>query len=151
LYNLLFGISTGVFDSTPLYVKEPNGEMRPENDWTVQGNIRYISDYPSLNVIFHASGPGNPENDYNPPHNNHYSDGSIENDLPMKQIGELFNVNHFIVSQVNPHSAVFSTLHVDASVWTPPLYGVLVGLLRFLKTQFKYAYSLRIVCNVIVY
>lgn len=32
--------------------------------------------------------------------NHHYSDGSVENDLPMKQLGEFFNVNHFIVSQV---------------------------------------------------
>lgn len=29
-----------------------------------------------------------------------YSDGSVENDLPMQQLSELFNVNHFIVSQV---------------------------------------------------
>jgi len=28
------------------------------------------------------------------------SDGSVENDLPMQQLSELFNVNHFIVSQV---------------------------------------------------
>jgi len=30
-------------------------------------------------------------------------DGSVENDLPMARLGEMFNVNHFIVSQVNPH------------------------------------------------
>jgi predicted acylesterase/phospholipase RssA len=30
-------------------------------------------------------------------------DGSVENDLPMKRLAEIFNVNHFIVSQVNPH------------------------------------------------
>ena len=30
-----------------------------------------------------------------------YSDGSVENDLPMQQLSELFNVNHFIVSQVS--------------------------------------------------
>jgi TAG lipase / steryl ester hydrolase / phospholipase A2 / LPA acyltransferase len=29
-----------------------------------------------------------------------YSDGSVESDLPMEQLGELFNVNHFIVCQV---------------------------------------------------
>jgi TAG lipase/steryl ester hydrolase/phospholipase A2/LPA acyltransferase len=28
-------------------------------------------------------------------------DGSVENDLPMKGISELFGVNHFIVSQVS--------------------------------------------------
>ena len=30
-------------------------------------------------------------------------DGSLESDLPMMQLKELFNVNHFIVSQANPH------------------------------------------------
>ena len=31
----------------------------------------------------------------------YHSDGSVECDLPMAQLSELFNVNHFIVSQVN--------------------------------------------------
>ncbi|XP_022742532.1 triacylglycerol lipase SDP1-like isoform X2 [Durio zibethinus] len=30
-------------------------------------------------------------------------DGGLEVDLPMMQLKELFNVNHFIVSQANPH------------------------------------------------
>lgn len=34
-------------------------------------------------------------------------DGSVENDLPMKRVAQLFNVNHFIVSQVNPHIVPF--------------------------------------------
>ncbi|PKU86061.1 triacylglycerol lipase SDP1-like [Dendrobium catenatum] len=32
-----------------------------------------------------------------------WRDGSLEMDLPMLQLKELFNVNHFIVSQANPH------------------------------------------------
>jgi TAG lipase/steryl ester hydrolase/phospholipase A2/LPA acyltransferase len=32
-----------------------------------------------------------------------FADGSIENDLPIKRVSELFNVTHFVVSQVNPH------------------------------------------------
>jgi len=32
-----------------------------------------------------------------------WSDGSVGTDLPMKRLSELFNVNCFIVSQVNPH------------------------------------------------
>nr|KYP59860.1 Lipase 4 [Cajanus cajan] len=32
-----------------------------------------------------------------------WRDGSLEIDLPMIQLKELFNVNHFIVSQANPH------------------------------------------------
>lgn len=34
-----------------------------------------------------------------------WRDGSLEVDLPIKQLKELFNVNHYIVSQVNPHIA----------------------------------------------
>lgn len=30
-------------------------------------------------------------------------DGSVSSDVPLARIGELFNVNHFIVSQTNPH------------------------------------------------
>lgn len=56
-----------------------------------------------------------------------YSDGSLENDLPMQQLSELFNVNHFIVSQVNPHSAILSSMALKASVWSNPVYGALVG------------------------
>ncbi|KAF8708545.1 hypothetical protein HU200_029915 [Digitaria exilis] len=32
-----------------------------------------------------------------------WRDGSLEMDLPMMRLKELFNVNHFIVSQTNPH------------------------------------------------
>jgi TAG lipase/steryl ester hydrolase/phospholipase A2/LPA acyltransferase len=35
--------------------------------------------------------------------NTTYIDGSIGGDLPMQRMSELFNVNTFIVSQVNPH------------------------------------------------
>ena len=34
-------------------------------------------------------------------------DGSVEGDLPMARLAEQFNVNHFIVSQVNPHVIPF--------------------------------------------
>lgn len=34
-------------------------------------------------------------------------DGSVDNDLPMSRLSEMFNVNHFIVSQVNPHVVPF--------------------------------------------
>ncbi|XP_020575929.1 triacylglycerol lipase SDP1-like [Phalaenopsis equestris] len=34
-----------------------------------------------------------------------WRDGSLESDLPTLQLKELFNVNHFIVSQANPHIA----------------------------------------------
>ena len=34
-------------------------------------------------------------------------DGSVDNDLPTQRLSEMFNVNHFIVSQVNPHVVPF--------------------------------------------
>lgn len=34
-------------------------------------------------------------------------DGSVDNDLPMVKLSEMFNVNHFLVSQVNPHVVPF--------------------------------------------
>ncbi|XP_042478204.1 triacylglycerol lipase SDP1-like [Macadamia integrifolia] len=45
-----------------------------------------------------------------------WRDGSLESDLPMMQLKELFNVNHFIVSQANPHIAPLLRLkeHVRA-------------------------------------
>ena len=36
-----------------------------------------------------------------------FIDGSIGGDLPMQRMSELFNVNTFIVSQVNPHVIPF--------------------------------------------
>lgn len=34
-----------------------------------------------------------------------FIDGSVDNDLPLTRLSELFNVNHFIACQVNPHVA----------------------------------------------
>lgn len=47
------------------------------------------------------------------PENTHirYIDGTIGGDLPMQRMSELFNVNTFIVSQVNPYVVPF--LSVD--------------------------------------
>ena len=41
-----------------------------------------------------------------------YQDGSVGSDLPMERLTELFNINTFIVSQVNPHVCPF--LSVDS-------------------------------------
>ncbi|WPG97520.1 nte family protein [Acrodontium crateriforme] len=40
-------------------------------------------------------------------------DGSVDNDLPMTRLAEMFNVNHFIVSQVNPHVVPFLSRDED--------------------------------------
>ena len=47
-------------------------------------------------------GPGSDVDDFH--YHSAATDGSIENELPMNQLSELFNVNHFIVSQVNIYS-----------------------------------------------
>lgn len=39
-----------------------------------------------------------------------WADGSMATDLPTLRLSELFNVNHFIVSQVNPHVIPFMRL-----------------------------------------
>lgn len=36
-----------------------------------------------------------------------FEDGSIQSDLPIEQLGEFFGVNHFVVSQTNPHIIPF--------------------------------------------
>ncbi|KAL8947868.1 MAG: hypothetical protein Q9222_005895 [Ikaeria aurantiellina] len=41
-------------------------------------------------------------------------DGSVDNDLPMTRLAEMFNVNHFIVSQVNPHVIPFVLKEEDS-------------------------------------
>lgn len=40
---------------------------------------------------------------WHPGDDTRFIDGSVENDIPRARLAELFNVNHFIVSQVNPH------------------------------------------------
>jgi TAG lipase/steryl ester hydrolase/phospholipase A2/LPA acyltransferase len=66
-----------------------------------------------------------------------YTDGSIENDLPMQQLSELFNVNHFVVSQVNAHSALLTSMALRTHVWSSPFFAVFVGCVRFLKAQVR--------------
>ncbi|CAM9640756.1 unnamed protein product [Heterosigma akashiwo] len=64
-------------------------------------------------------------------------DGSMEMDLPAEQLAELFNINHFIVSQVNPHAALLSNITMDNALWSHPVYGFATGLLGFLKAQVR--------------
>lgn len=53
-----------------------------------------------------------------------FIDGSVDNDLPMARLAEMFNVNHFIACQVNPHvvpflrlSEAFATIY-EKNSWT---------------------------------
>jgi predicted acylesterase/phospholipase RssA len=68
-----------------------------------------------------------------------YSDGSMEQDLPMQQLSEMFNVNHFIVSQANPHAVMFASFtHLKRKaplgfLLNPLLTGMCSSVLTFLK------------------
>ena len=66
-----------------------------------------------------------------------FSDGSMEQDLPMQQLGEMFNVNHFLISQANPHAVMFGTYNTERSVWIHPVTGLFNSLLIFLKDQLR--------------
>ncbi|KAI9103145.1 acyl transferase/acyl hydrolase/lysophospholipase [Phlyctochytrium arcticum] len=45
-------------------------------------------------------------------------DGSVEGDLPMTRISEMFGVNHFIVCQINPHVVPFISNNPAPSLFT---------------------------------
>jgi TAG lipase/steryl ester hydrolase/phospholipase A2/LPA acyltransferase len=53
-------------------------------------------------------------------------DGSMSQDLPMNKLSELFNVNHFIVSQVNPHVVPFIFANASFSTHRQNLFYNLV-------------------------
>jgi len=66
-----------------------------------------------------------------------FLDGSMEADLPMQQLSEMFNINHFIISQVNPHAVMFSDLGLNHSIWTSQYIKFAGGILSFIKNQVK--------------
>jgi hypothetical protein len=61
----------------------------------------------------------------------------MEQDLPMQQLSEMFNVNHFIISQANPHAVMFANYNQKQNVWASPLTGVANAMLSFLKNQVR--------------
>ena len=56
-------------------------------------------------------------------------DGSLRSDLPKLRLARLHNVNHFIVSQTNPHVVPFVTHH-QARGLRPAMAGVASATLR---------------------
>ena len=49
----------------------------------------------------------------------------------------MFNVNHFIISQANPHAVMLASFNVNKSVWSNRAMGLMTGVLLFLKKQVK--------------
>lgn len=70
-----------------------------------------------------------------------FQDGSMEMDLPMQQLSEMFNINHFIVSQANPHAVMFASFGLGKSVWAHPIVGYINGMLLFIKNQVSLSYN----------
>eukprot|EP00538_Stauroneis_constricta_P004154 CAMPEP_0119550998 /NCGR_PEP_ID=MMETSP1352-20130426/4405_1 /TAXON_ID=265584 /ORGANISM="Stauroneis constricta, Strain CCMP1120" /LENGTH=873 /DNA_ID=CAMNT_0007597001 /DNA_START=138 /DNA_END=2759 /DNA_ORIENTATION=- len=68
---------------------------------------------------------------------NKFSDGSMEQDLPMQQLSEMFNVNHFIISQANVHAVMFASFNPNRGVWANPIFGFLDSVLTFLKDRVR--------------
>ena len=68
-----------------------------------------------------------------------WQDGSVQADLPMERLRELFNINHFIVSQVNPHVLPFiRPLTGSAFSSTSSLpFSLLSRLIDFLSASIK--------------
>eukprot|EP00500_Bicosoecida_sp_ms1_P003676 CAMPEP_0203813622 /NCGR_PEP_ID=MMETSP0115-20131106/4822_1 /ASSEMBLY_ACC=CAM_ASM_000227 /TAXON_ID=33651 /ORGANISM="Bicosoecid sp, Strain ms1" /LENGTH=782 /DNA_ID=CAMNT_0050722497 /DNA_START=139 /DNA_END=2484 /DNA_ORIENTATION=+ len=58
-----------------------------------------------------------------------WSDGSVAMDLPIARLSELFNVNMFVVSQVNPHARLFTGLELGN--------GVFAKAIQFLKREVR--------------
>ena len=55
-------------------------------------------------------------------------DGSLKGDLPMRRLSRLHNVNHFIVSQANPHVAPIRSFTRRRG--SPGLSGIVASSLR---------------------
>jgi NTE family protein len=67
-----------------------------------------------------------------------WTDGSLDGDLPKTRMARLHNVNHFIVSQTNPHVLPFVAHHGRTGL--VPIVGGLVGAAA--RTQGAYAADL---------
>lgn len=66
-----------------------------------------------------------------------FIDGSMEQDLPMQQLSEMFNINHFIISQTNPHAHLLASFSVNNTVWSNRVMGFVKGVVMFIKKQVK--------------
>lgn len=68
------------------------------------------------------------------PTGSRWIDGSVENDLPMNKLSEMFNVNHFIVCQVNPHVVPF----LEKSVSNSRTSKIIDWTMSFAKSELQH-------------
>ncbi|KAJ1376789.1 Triacylglycerol lipase [Sesbania bispinosa] len=85
-----------------------------------------------------------------------WRDGSLEIDLPMMQLKELFNVNHFIVSQANPHIAPLLRLKQVVRTYGGNFAAKLahlvemevnIGVIKILELGFPLGGLAKVVCS----
>lgn len=74
-------------------------------------------------------------------------DGSLDSDIPQRKLSEMFNVNFFIVSQVNPHVRPFLAAEeeftgVQPTTKAPPADTVLRRAATFAKDDMVYRANL---------
>ena len=62
-------------------------------------------------------------------------DGAIESDLPAQRLGELYNVNHHIVSQTNPHVLPFIADQTRKEGWQKFLRELVKGEVKYRSKQ----------------
>lgn len=62
-------------------------------------------------------------------------DGAIQSDLPAQRLAELYNVNHHIVSQTNPHVLPFITNQSRKDDWTRFLTNLVKDEFKFRSRQ----------------
>jgi NTE family protein len=62
-------------------------------------------------------------------------DGAIQSDLPSQRLGELYNVNHHIVSQTNPHILPFMTDQAKKEGWSTFLTDLAKREIQFHSKQ----------------
>jgi NTE family protein len=78
-------------------------------------------------VVLEAQGRKGDTVEYIP--SERWVDGSLSSDLPKLRLSRLHNVNHFIVSQTNPHVLPFVRHHGRRGI-RPAIYGLASSALR---------------------
>lgn len=62
-------------------------------------------------------------------------DGSLKSDLPTRRLAELYNVNHHIVSQTNPHVVPFIENQTRKAGWGSFLTGLVKNEIQYRSKQ----------------
>ena len=57
---------------------------------------------------------------------NRWIDGSVHDDIPIQKVNRLHNVNHYIVSQTNPHVVPFLTEEIEETGLIPFIQDVIL-------------------------